>query len=73
MLEAENLKRREEAEKVAKKADGLKVIVIRQASEAGQLYGSVTARDIADAIGDKGVKVSKEQVYGISLRSVTYC
>lgn len=62
VLEAENLKRRDEAEKVAKKADGLKVVVIRQASEAGQLYGSVTARDIADAIGDKGVKVGKEQV-----------
>ena len=62
VLEAENLKRREEAEKVAKKADGLKVIVIRQASEAGQLYGSVTARDISDAIEQKGVKVGKEQV-----------
>ncbi len=62
VLEAENIQRRDEAEKVAKKADGLKVAVIRQASEAGQLYGSVTARDIADAISDKGVKVSKEQV-----------
>lgn len=62
VLEAENLKRRDEAEKVAKKADGLKVIVIRQASEAGQLYGSVTARDISDAIEAKGVKVGKEQV-----------
>lgn len=62
VLEADNLKRREEAEKVAKKADGLKVAVIRQASEAGQLYGSVTARDISDAITDKGVKVTKEQV-----------
>lgn len=62
VLEAENLKRRDEAEKVAKKADGLKVAVIRQASEAGQLYGSVTARDIADAITEKGVKVGKEQV-----------
>lgn len=62
VLEAENLKRRDEAEKVAKKADGLKVVVIRQASEAGQLYGSVTARDIADAIIEKGVKVDKDQV-----------
>lgn len=62
VLEADNLKRREEAEKVAKKADGLKVVVIRQASEAGQLYGSVTARDIAEAIEAKGVKVAKEQV-----------
>lgn len=62
VLEAENLKRRDEAQKVSTKVDGMKVAVIRQASEAGQLYGSVTARDIADAISDKGVKVSKDQV-----------
>lgn len=62
VLEADNVKRREEAEKLSKKVDSLKVVVIRQASEAGQLYGSVTGRDIADAIGDKGVKVSKDQV-----------
>lgn len=46
-LEAENEKRRKEAEKLAKKLDGLKVPLIRQASESGQLYGSVTSRDIA--------------------------
>ncbi len=49
-LEKLNAEKRAEAEKVAKKIEGLKVSVIRNASEGGQLYGSVTARDIADAI-----------------------
>ncbi|HEY0901300.1 MAG TPA: 50S ribosomal protein L9 [Micavibrio sp.] len=49
-LEKLNAEKRTEAEKVAKKIEGLKVSVIRNASEGGQLYGSVTARDIADAI-----------------------
>lgn len=62
VLEADNLKRREEAEKVAKKISGLKVAIIRQASEAGQLYGSVTARDIADAVVEKGFKIERGQV-----------
>src|SRR5690606_22426312 len=61
-LEAQNLKRREDAEKVAAKMEGLKVALIRQASEAGQLYGSVTARDIADAVSEKGFKVDRSQV-----------
>jgi len=62
VLETENLKKKGEAEKVAKKMDGLKVSIIRQASEAGQLYGSVTARDIADAAGAGGFKTGKDQV-----------
>ncbi len=49
-LAAENEKRKKEAQKLADKIDGTKIPLIRQASEAGQLYGSVTARDIADAI-----------------------
>lgn len=61
-LEADNLKRRQEAEKVGKKLDGIKAAIIRQASEAGQLYGSVTARDIADAIVEQGFKVDRSQV-----------
>jgi large subunit ribosomal protein L9 len=61
-LEADNLKRRAEAEKVGKKVDGIKVAIIRQASEAGQLYGSVSARDIADAIVEAGFKVDRSQV-----------
>lgn len=47
-LESENEKRKKEAQKFAAKLEGLKVPLIRQASEGGQLYGSVTARDIAD-------------------------
>jgi large subunit ribosomal protein L9 len=62
VLEAENLKRREEAEKVGKKMDGAKAVIVRSASEAGQLYGSVTARDIAEAIGEQGFKVDRAQV-----------
>jgi large subunit ribosomal protein L9 len=61
-LEAQNLKRREEAQKVSGKMEGLKVALIRQASEAGQLYGSVTARDIADAVTAKGFKIDRNQV-----------
>jgi len=61
-LEANNLKRREEAEKVGKKLDGIKAAIIRSASEAGQLYGSVSARDIADAVVEKGFKVDRSQV-----------
>lgn len=49
-LEADNAARRKDAEKEAKALENLTVSLIRQASEAGQLYGSVTARDIADSI-----------------------
>src|SRR4051812_39392102 len=61
-IEADSQKRKVEAEKVAKKIDGLKVAIIRQASEAGQLYGSVTARDIAEGVVEKGFKVDRTQV-----------
>lgn len=61
-LEAENLKKRTEAEDVAKKMDGLSVILVRQAGEAGQLYGSVNARDIAAAATEAGYTVSRNQV-----------
>jgi len=61
-LEAENLKRKSEAEAVAGKMDGLKVAMIRQAGESGQLYGSVNARDIAAGITDGGFTVSRSQV-----------
>ncbi|MFN3826186.1 MAG: 50S ribosomal protein L9 [Micavibrio sp.] len=53
-LEKLNAEKRAEAEKVAKKLEGLKVSMIRNASEGGQLYGSVTARDISDAINAAG-------------------
>src|SRR6202008_1611821 len=61
-LEAQNLKRKGEAEEVAKKLAGLTVIVIRQAGESGQLYGSVSARDIADAVTAAGFTIEKRQV-----------
>lgn len=61
-LEAVNLERRQEAEAVAAKMEGLSVTLIRQAGEAGQLYGSVGARDIADAMLEAGFAVSRKQV-----------
>jgi len=62
VLEAQNLERRQDAEKVGTKIGDLKVILIRQASEALQLYGSVTSRDIADGAAAAGVKVERGQV-----------
>lgn len=62
-LEARNLEAKSEAAKVAEKLDGMSVMVIRQAGESGVLYGSVTARDIATAIGEAGVTVGKGQVH----------
>ena len=61
-LEAENLQRRDEAQSVADRLDGLKVIVIRSAGESGQLYGSVSGRDIADAVAEGGFTVGRQQV-----------
>lgn len=62
-LEAQNAERKAEAEKVAKKIDGLKVVILRQASEAGSLYGSVASRDIADALtAESKVTVARNQV-----------
>ncbi|MCC7281869.1 MAG: 50S ribosomal protein L9 [Acetobacteraceae bacterium] len=61
-LEATNLKRRGEAERVAERAEGLSVVLIRSAGEAGQLYGSVSARDIAAAIGEAGLGVGRQQI-----------
>jgi large subunit ribosomal protein L9 len=61
-LEAQNLKRREEAERVAERVGGLSVVIIRQAGESGGLYGSVSARDIADACTAAGLTISREQV-----------
>lgn len=61
-LEAQNLERKGEAQKVAGKLDGLSVVLVRAASESGQLYGSVTARDVADAITGAGVTVGRSQV-----------
>lgn len=61
-LEAENLEQRKEAERVGKDLDGMTVTLIRQAGESGQLYGSVTSRDISEAVTAQGVTVSRGQV-----------
>lgn len=61
-LEAENLKRREEAERVAKDLEGMTVTLIRQAGESGQLYGSVTSRDVSEAVTANGVTVARGQI-----------
>ena len=61
-LEAENLKRREEASTVASKIEELDVTLIRQAGDNGQLYGSVSARDIADIVTETGVTIGRGQV-----------
>ena len=61
-LEATNLQRRSEAEKVSGKLNGMMVTVIRQAGDTGQMYGSVTVRDLADAIKAGGVTVDRRQI-----------
>jgi len=61
-LEAQNLRRREEAERIAERVAGLAVVVIRQAGEGGSLYGSVSARDIADAATEAGLTIGRQQV-----------
>ncbi len=61
-IEEENASRRSDAEKGAKDVDGKTVKLIRQASNTGQLYGSVSARDIVEALDAVGAKVTKSQV-----------
>lgn len=61
-IEAENAERRSAAEVSSKGVDGKTVQLIRQASNTGQLYGSVSARDIVDALEAEGAKVTKSQV-----------
>ena len=62
-LEARNLEAKNEATKVAGKIDGRNVIILRQASEAGQLFGSVSVRDIVLALAADGITVSRPQVW----------
>src|SRR5512138_710523 len=61
-IEADNAAKRGEAEKASKSVDGKTVQLIRQASNVGHLYGSVSARDIAEALEGVGAKVAKSQV-----------
>jgi len=61
-IEATNAERRAGAETEAKKVDGLKIQLIRQASNTGQLYGSVSARDLSEALEGEGRKIAKNQI-----------
>src|SRR3954463_16261848 len=61
-IEAQNEERRGAAEKEAGKVDGAKIQLIRQASNAGQPYGSVSARDLAEALEAQGHKIAKNQI-----------
>ena len=62
-LEANNLKLKGEAQKVADKLDGKTFVLIRQAGDRGQLYGSVSPRDVATAITDGGFTIDRQQVH----------
>lgn len=61
-LEAVNAKKRDEAKKDAKKLDGATVVIVRSAADSGQLYGSVTSRDIAESASTTGVDVKRNQI-----------
>lgn len=61
-LEARNLERKSEAEAVAEKLDGQSFIVVRSAGETGQLYGSVSTRDISELLTEEGFSVGRNQV-----------
>lgn len=61
-LETANLYRKDEAAAAAEQVEGRSVVILRQAGEAGQLYGSVNGRDIADAFTEDGVTMERQQV-----------
>ncbi len=61
-LEANNLERRSDAETVSERMAGLSVVLLRQSSDSGQLYGSVNARDIAQAVSEAGFAIDRTQV-----------
>ena len=61
-LEARNLERKSEAQTVAEKLDGKSFIIVRSAGETGQLYGSVAARDIIEALAAEGFNIGRNQV-----------
>jgi len=61
-LEARNLERKSEAQQIADKLDGMSFVVVRSAGETGQLYGSVSTRDIADIVTAEGFSVNRTQI-----------
>ena len=72
-LEGENIKRKKEAENLAKGVKFKEIVIIRAASESGQLYGSVSAKDIAKEITDLGLSINKSQVVlNKTLKTLSY-
>ena len=72
-LEGENIKRKNEAQKVSDNIKFNEVVIIRAASESGQLYGSVSAKDIAEAVSSAGLSINKNQVIlNKSLKALSY-
>jgi large subunit ribosomal protein L9 len=70
-IEANNLKLKGEAEKIGQKLDGQKFVLLRQAGDRGQLYGSVSPRDVADAMEKAGFKVDRHQVsISVAIKSI---
>src|SRR5436190_6939298 len=70
-IEANNLKLKGEAEKIGSKLDGQKFTLIRQAGDRGQLYGSVSPRDVSDAMEKAGFKVDRHQVsISVAIKSI---
>jgi large subunit ribosomal protein L9 len=61
-LEARNLERKQDAQGMAAKVDGQMATLLRQASETSQLYGSVNARDIAQAFTEAGISLDRQQI-----------
>jgi large subunit ribosomal protein L9 len=61
-IEANNLKRRQDAEGIKDRVEGLKIVLIRQASETGILFGSVAARDVAEGVTNAGFTIDRRQV-----------
>jgi large subunit ribosomal protein L9 len=70
-IEANNLRLKGEAQKIGDRLDGRKFVLIRQAGDRGQLYGSVSPRDIADVMEKDGFKVDRHQVHiSVAIKSI---
>jgi large subunit ribosomal protein L9 len=61
-IEADNASRRGEAEKAGEKVDGMSIVLIRASSNSGQLYGSVSVRDIVEGLNEQGAEVTKSMI-----------
>ncbi len=61
-LEARNLERKQDAQKLAAQVDGRSAVILRQASETSQLYGSVNSRDIVAAFAEAGLALERQQI-----------